>query len=877
VSARRLSLWRTPRSRSLLLLGALAAVGGAVSAGAHLYTDLLWYRELGQEGVFWTTLKWKILGDGVLGFGTACFLFANFAVVERVMAAHAGRLLQRRLVYPVAAVVAGLIASHWHTQAPWRLLALWSGRSDFGVQDPLFHRDIGFFVFSLPLYQELARWMLETLAMAGAATIAAYIAAGGVRIARPYVAVRAARAHLLTLGALALVAVAWRFRLDQFALALPHRGSTVPGASYTDVHVRLPARRLLSLLSLAGAVLCVYAAWRRVAMRALAALVTLGAIAVVGLSALPALIERFDVQPQQLSRETPYLADAIASTRRAFALDRVRVQPLPASDRLSAADISRNQRTLDNVPLWDSSVLKPAMNELQSIGRYYSFPSSTVDRYTIDGVPQVMTVAARQLDRGRLRPDAHGWANGRFAYTHGYGVVAARGGQADAEGRPRFPQREFRAGRNPLGLRQPRIYFGEQPGADPPYVVVGTKRGEVDEPAPGSRAPAYHYDGAGGIPLSNPLRRAAFAARFSDVKLMLTETVTGSSRIVLHRDVRERLLALAPFLRWDAHPQTAVIDGRVQFIFHGYTTSSHYPYSARVRLGASRVNYVRASAQAAVDGFSGAVRIYVTDAVDPILRAWRACYPGLFLPASRMPAQMRAHLRYPSALFTAQIRAYATYHADDPTGFWNGADAWQRPLQLAGPVEGAGEIHFPDPADGADADEEREGHIAPARWQMRPDYLFARLPGDAAERLMLVMPFSPRGRENVVAYLAGSVDGDDGAPRLSLLSLPRDRLTIGPSQATRRILANPRVNDRLELLNRESRDLGRAAVNRTILGVARVVPVGDTLVYIQPVYLVAGGGGVPRLQLVTVYVDGRVGYGRDLATALHRAVAPRGR
>jgi uncharacterized protein len=332
-----------------------------------------------------------------------------------------------------------------------------------------------------------------------------------------------------------------------------------------------------------------------------------------------------------------------------------------------------------------------------------------------------------------------------------------------------------------------------RPGHDPPYVVLTTRRGDIDRPIPGSRAPGYHYDGSGGIALSGLLRRAASAARFGDLKLLLTETVTDRSRIVIHRDAGERVRALAPFLHWDAHAQTVVAQGRVQYLFHGYTTST---------------------------------------------------------------------------LFNAQARAYAGYHASDPTGFWSGADAWQLPLQLAGPIEGAGEIHFPDPRENFEATDDARH----ARWPMRPDYLFARLPGDTHERLMLVTPYTPRGRQNLAAYLAGSIDGD-GTPRLTLLSLPRDRLTIGPTQATHRILAHPEVSRRLELLNRESRDLGRAAVNRTILGDARLVPIGGTLVHVQPVYVVAGGNGLPRLQLVTAYADGRVGYGRDLEAALRRVVA----
>jgi uncharacterized membrane protein (UPF0182 family) len=311
-----------------------------------------------------------------------------------------------------------------------------------------------------------------------------------------------------------------------------------------------------------------------------------------------------------------------------------------------------------------------------------------------------------------------------------------------------------------------------------------------------------------------------------------------------------------------------VIDGRVQFLFHGYTTSASYPYAARVRMGGREVNYVREAAVAAVDAFSGHVSIYAGESDDPILRAWRGAYPTLLLPATRMSPDMRAHLRYPEQLFAAQAKAYATYHAQDPTAFWNGTDAWQQPLQLAGPVERAGDVRFPDPARNRHAGTKHAGS------ELRPRYLLARLPGDQQERFMLATPFTPRGGQNLVAYLAGSRD-DLGRPRLTLLSLPRDRLTIGPTQATRRILAAPGVTRRLQLLNRESRDLGRASINRTIVGTPRVVPVAGSLVYVQPLYLSAAGEGLPRLDLVTVLVNGRVGYGETLDAALGRALAVR--
>ncbi len=869
MSRQSVSLWRTPRARSLLLVGIAAALSSGVALAAHIYTDLLWYRELGHEAAFWTTLKWQVLGRGVPGFGTACFLLANFGVVERVMAPYEPLRPLRRLAYPVAAAVGAAVAGAWRGAGNWQLLALWAGRGDFGVKDPLLGRDVGFYVFSLPAYERISRWAFETLALAAIATAGAYLAAGGLRIARPRVVAAGARAHLLGLGAIALLVVAWRYRLEQFALALPRKGATLPGAGYTEDHVYLPALRVMVAVSLGGALLLLYAARRRVPRRALVALVALGALATTVPGVVARIVERVDVDPQVLARERPYLADSIAATRRAFALDAVDVRNLTGASRVSAAEIERHRRTLSNVPLWDPGVLEPAMDDLQAIGRYYSFPSLTVDRYTVDGVPRVMTLGARGLDLRALGPDARGWANDHFAYTHGYGVAAVSRRQADGVGQPRFAQGGFATEPGLLGLREPRIYFSEWAGAAPPYVIVHSGRAEVDLPAPGSSAPAYHYNGDGGVALSSTLRRAAFAARFGDLRLLLTQTVTEESRIILHRDAGDRLRTLAPFLGWDAEPQTAVIGGRVKYLFHGYTASSHYPYSEPVRVGRQRINYLRAPAFAVVDAFDGRVDLFADDSGEPILHAWRAAYPGLLNPFSRMPDEVRAHLRYPGRLFEVQATAYAAYHADEPTGFWNGADAWQRPQQLAGPIEVAGEIRFPDPQR-----RPLEDGLTRNGLRMPADYLLARLPGERDERFMLVTPFTPRGRQNLVGYLAGSID-EHGEPRLTALSLPRDQLMLGPAQATRRILASSAVSARLQVVNRESRDLGGSAVSRTVLGTPRVIPVGDALVHVQPIYLTAGGEGVPRLQLVTVHANGRVGYGRDLVSALRHAIRRR--
>ena len=609
------SLWRTPRTRALLLVGTLSLISGIATLAARVYTDAAWFGEVQQPAVYWSGLAWRVLPLAFAGLGTACFVLVN---LKRATAHRPARL--------AAALATGLIVHKPH----WEQLALWAHRTDFGATDPIFHRDAGFYVFTLPLYEQTARWLLETIVIAAALTAAAYGLERNLK---------RAKRHLIVLAALGLLVTAWRLRLDQFALVLPHGHAVVPGATHTDVHIRLPLLRAARLLTLAGAAFAAYAAIRRINPAKL--LVPGLTIAVVAGAAggLPDLIETLDVSPQALARERPYVEAAIAATRRAYALDALTTRQLDTPGTLTGQAIDDNDQAIANVPLWDSGVLRPALNETRAQGGYYSFGSITVDRHD----DRLLTLAARRLDLKHVEHDS--WANTHFAYTHGYGVTAVRGGETDDDRYPKLEQ---------TPLTQPRIYFGERAPHDPPFVILNSRRAEVEQPSPDK--PSYRYDGRGGIPIGSALKKAAFAIRFQDLDLFLTETITSASRIAIHRDALERVQTLAPFLDWDTKPQTVVTDGRVEFLFHGYTSSDHYPYSEPV----NGVNYLRAPALAVVDAFDGKTTLYATDTKDPILTAWRKTFPSLF------KTELRTNLQplYPKRLFNAQARILETYHAD---------------------------------------------------------------------------------------------------------------------------------------------------------------------------------------------------------------------
>jgi len=856
--------------RAALLLGVLAILALAARIAAHFQTEWLWFHELGQERVFWTLLTRRWIAGGLAGVGTTAFLLGNLWIVERTAPAD-GRLargstgvrLRRILLIVQLAICAGvgLVVAHSTVRSDWQHIVLWLHRSDFGVTDPLFHKDVGFFVFSLPLYQRVAEWLLLTTAVALAAAFTAHAATGGIRTQpSPVSATRAAQAHVCVLGALVLVLVAWQHRLSQFALELPRPGDTVPGAGYTAIHVQLPWLRVLVIIALAGAAMLVYAAVRRSWSLPAVAVVVVVVAELVNPAILPSLVQRLVVEPQTLSRERPYLADAISLTQRAYALDRVDERSMPANAKISGSELRSNRDVLRNIQLWDTDVLRPEINQQQAIGSYYSFPNITVDRYSRGGETQAMIVAERELNLSRLDPSGRTWANDHLAYTHGYGLVAVPAGDdgVDDEGKPRFVTSEFGAGRPPAQLREPRLYHGVQPRGARPWVIVGTHRAEIEKPLPGNApAPRGPDDHPRGIPLGGPVRRALLALRFGDVNLLLSETLGGHSEMLLHRDVGDRLRHLAPFLHWDRRPEVVVVDGRAAFLAHGYTTSDSFPYAAPVDVGGTQVNYMRGSVVATVDAFSGKVTMYVTDADDPIINAWRGAFPTLFTSASAMPAGVRAHLRYPPELFDVQSRVWATYHMDDVDEFYTRADAWKRPADVSGPIQRLGALR------------NRGSGATPT---LRPSYVVARLPGDQRQQFMLTTLFTPYSEENLTGYLTGSVDAL-GRPRLTQLSLPRSRRVLGPSQVSRQILATPGVTGTLRLLNQETTDLGDRAVNTVEISDPRVVPIADSFLYVQTIYVTAQGTGVTRVRLVAVFLNGRVGYGKNLAEALGRAGA----
>ncbi len=875
-------LGRLPRTRTMMVAGAVLVLPWVLGGVAVLYTDLLWFREVGKTPVFWGVLEARVVLALVAGVGTGAFAAANLWVAERLAprirrqgpeppdppGRWQGTLVPYLRLLEVGVVAVLALGAALHAAGRWQTLLLWRNRVPFGQADAQFHRDIGYYVFTLPLQRLMFGWLLFTVLAGLVAAGAAYYLLGGIR---PRLAGRRvapeARAHLSVLLGVVLLLKAWAYRLDQFSLVFSRRG-VVSGASYTDVHAQLPALRLMVLLAPVCALLVIAAARSQRFLWAASGLVlfVLSSILVGGV--YPSFVQRFQVAPQELQRELPYIQRNIDATRKAFALDQVATTEFPAAERLPAATLHANQATVGNIRLWEDDVLKVGIQNLQAIGQYYEFSDVDVDRYPIGGTTRQVMISAREVDPRNLDPSAQTWQNLHLAYTHGYGVVAAQVNTAEASGRPTFVASGFDQPGGSIPIRQPRIYYGEPPPDTPAYVAAATRQPEVDAPAPGGEPQAsFRYDGRGGVPVGGLLRRVAFAARFRDVNLLISSNLTPGSRIVFYRDIRDRVEKAAPFLQWDGDPYVAVVDGRIVFIRDGYTTTDAYPYAERIRMESAApgdrgvrgpASYIRNSVKAVVDAYDGTVTLYAFDETDPLLRAWRRAFPSLFAPRSAIPPDLQAHLRYPEDLFSIQANRYASYHIDAARDFYSKQDFW------ALPEDRSGQIHQSIGTAPLEV-----GGGEPAR--MRPYYLLTRLPGETREHFVLVLPFTPNNKQNMVAYMAARSD-PDGYGTITLFNLPRSRTVFGPTQVNAQILADPDVAKELTLFNQQG--------STVTLGNLLTVPIGDSLLYVQPVFIQATQGAIPELRRVAAFFNNQLGWTATLdgsiAQVLGETPAPQG-
>jgi uncharacterized membrane protein (UPF0182 family) len=825
------------------------------------YVDLLWFREVDLSSVFWTVLRTKALLGLIFGLLFFGLLFANMLIVRRITPATRILTPEQEIVERVRqniepylrwliplgaaalALLVGIGVSH-----QWQTFLLWRNGSglSFGSAEPLFGRDPAFYVFSLPWLRFLQGWLFSSLMGVTVIVGIAHFLWGGIQPQAPAFADKVApavRAHLSVLLGLIMVAKAWGYYLGRFDLLTSPRG-VVEGASYTDVHAQLPALNFLAIVAVICAVL--FLVNIRVRLWSLP-VIAVGLLAVVSVllgTAYPAFVQQFSVKPQEQQRETPYIADNIEGTQRAFGLDEVVISERPADPSVSADALDENAATVSNIRLWRPAVLGENFQSLQRIRQYYEFHDVDVDRYPIGDEPRVLMVSGREISQNGIAASGQSWQNQHLVFTHGYGAVAAQVNTATIEGAPILTLKDIPPSGVPQ-VDQPRIYFGEV--ADVPFVMTNTGTQELDFDG---AEPGYTYDGQGGIPVGNILQRAIFAWRFKDVNLLISGLINPDSRIMIYRSLEERVPKPAPFLTFDNDPYLAVVSGRVTWIWDAYTLTDEYPYSQEIDLGTATdgdlqggVNYMRNSVKVTVDAYDGTMRYYITDTEDPIVRAWSAAFPDLFTDLSEAPADLAAHFRYPEGLFQVQATQFATYHVSDPAVFFQKQDVWQIPTD---PTVSANQ-----PSAGGDS-----GSSGP----LRPYYSLMRLPGESDERFMLILPFTPAERQNLVSWMAVSSDpGSYG--EMVVYKFPVGRNIDGPTQVFAQINQDPDFS-------RDRTLLGQGG-STIVFGDFLVIPINDSLLYVQPVYVRSNQENpIPELKRVIVVNGSTVGVGTSLSEAL---------
>ena len=817
---------------------------------ARWYTDWLWFGEVGYRRVFWVPLLSRIGVTVVMGG----ILFALFLLNLRPLLRRPAlddvidleprsrgsrefrRVLRRQqiggLVMSALALVAflsGLAAS-----ARWPMFQQFVHARPFGVTDPIFGRDIGFFIFRLPVYQFVESWLFGWLVLIFLVAAAAYYLAYAPNMLRGVWSLPGpVRAHLSLLAAAIVLVRGWGFWLDAYALEYSRRGAIV-GAGYTDVHAVLPVLRLLTLLFAICGILLLINIQRRTWRPALATVVVITVAWVVGLGVIPRFVQQVRVSPNELTVETPYIRNGISATLRAFGLDRIREQDFSV-EPITAEVVSRNRPTVDNVRLWDYRPLLSAYQQLQTLRPYYLFRDVDIDRYRIGGVQRQVMLSARELEVGRLTPQARTWVNEHLVFTHGYGLVMSPVNRASEEGMPEFFLRDIPpVGEAGLQVTRPQIYFGEQTGR---YVIVNTRVQELDYPR-GDENVYASYGGRGGIALT-ALRRLAFAYRFGDLRLLISSDVTRESRLMFARDITTRVRRLAPFLSYDRDPYVVLVDGGLKWVIDAYTTSNRYPYATPAPSSAqgpaleTEINYIRNSVKVVIDAYDGAVNFYVVDATDPLVQSFTSIFPELFKPASQMPRELAAHLRYPVDMFEIQVRMYATFHMRDPRVFYNREDMWSIPTELFG----------------------NETVV------VEPYYVTMRLGNGPQPEFILILPFAPAGRDNLIAWMAARNDGP-GYGELVVYRFPKDRLAFGPMQVESRINQDPIISQQLTLWNQEG--------SRVIRGNLLVIPMENAIMYVEPLFLQAERSQLPELKRVIVASGPRIVMEETLDQAIAR-------
>jgi uncharacterized membrane protein (UPF0182 family) len=860
------------RSRALLpTVGILAAFIVLFSLFAGYWTDLLWFRSVDYQKVFTTQLVTKLGMFVVFGLLMAVIVGANIVVAYRLRPAFRGMSLEqqsldryrttlepfRRVALIVVAGGLGLIAGST-AAGEWRTWLQWRNATPFGVKDHQFHKDVGFYAFSYPWWRFLLGFAFAAVILSLLSAVATHYLYGGLRLQTPGdKASPAAQAHLSLLLGLFVLLKAVAYWLDRYGLAIgPDKifdGWT--GLKYKDVNAVLPAKTILFAIALICALLFFANVFRRTWMLPGIGfgLLVLSAVLIGGV--YPAIVQQFQVRPSEADKEAPYITRNIEATRQAYGLDKVQVRDYNAKTTATAGQLRNDADTTASIRLLDPSKVSPTFEQLQQIRGYYNVADPLdIDRYMVDGKLLDTVLAARELDLGGI-PESN-WVNEHLKYTHGFGLIAARGNTRGAKGEPVFTEAQIPPS-GALGKFEPRIYFGEK---SPSYSIVGAPAGaaptEIDYPDDKSPNGQQNntYQGSGGVPVGSLFNKLLYAMKFREEKILLSSAVNSDSKILYLRNPRDRVEHVAPWLTLDSDPYPAIVDGKILWIIDGYTSTNSYPYSARTTLGEAttdsltttqrqvlaprdQVNYIRNSVKATVDAYDGTVTLYTWDESDPVLQTWKKAFPGTVKDKSAIDDSLMAHLRYPEDLFKVQRDLMARYHVTDAQAFYGGQDYWKIP---ADPTGGSGTGSADQP----------------------PYYLTLQMPGQEKPTFSLSSTFVPNKRPNLAAFMAvNSAPGPDFGT-IRVLKLPSNTAIPGPGQVQNTFSSDPAVADVIRGLRS-----GDAEVR---YGNLLTLPVGGGLLYVEPVYVQASAGtSYPLLRKVLVAFGTDIAFKDTLQEALN--------
>jgi len=807
-------------SRVLAVMGGLFLLLIFVNIGKGIYTEWLWFSSLGYSSVYATILQTKVLVFFIAAIIFCLLLLGNLVLATRMAPQSAThywpwaiisgiqRIVKWNVIFGTSlfSLIFGLVA-----QGNWQLFLRFFSGQPFGISDPVFHKEVSFYVFSLPFLQFLRGWLVGALIVILLATAGVYLLSYAVQ-RRKFDFSRAVMIHIGTLVIAILGLFAWGYWLGIWELVFSSQG-VVFGAGYTDMHAKLPAQWILLATVVVFILIIVASILRRNFRWPLYGLGLWIAVAIVVGGIFPGLLQRFQVQPNELVREAPYIEYNIEFTREAYGLNRIEEQSFPAEDTPTAQDITENELTIYNIRLWDPRPLKDTYNQIQSIRLYYDFNDVDIDRYTIDGKYRQVMLSARELTAEKLPSQAQTWVNRKLQFTHGYGVALSPVNEISSQGLPELLVKDI----PPVGdfsIEQPQIYYGEKTND---YVITRTRTQEFDYPK-GDDNVYGTYQGTGGVNLNGFMRRLAYAWQLGDLNILISGELNPESRVLYYRNISERVNHLAPFLALDKDPYLVIMEGRLFWIQDAYTITDRYPYSEPI---SNNLNYIRNSVKAVIDAYNGSVTFYVTEPEDALIKTYQVIFPDLFMPVEEMPDALRVHIRYPEDMFDIQASMYRSYHMRDARVFYNKEDLWAVPREV----------------------------YAGNEQLLEPYYIIMRLPNEEKEEFMLILPFTPANKNNTIGWLTARCDGENYG-KLLAYRFPKERLIYGPSQIENRIQQDTVITEQLALWGRGG--------SRVIRGNLLLIPIGKSNIYVEPVFLQAEAGGLPELKRVIVSAGDRV-------------------